>query len=122
MAVHLNGGGSVAAVHFPLDFNTSGPDNLGAKAMKMHIEFMKRNNIDVCFGDFNTITGNIADSIHEEFARCGAGYRLLLGRQITFLASFFDTVKVDINNPDDPLLEPLILTCPNQIERMNKSF
>ena len=84
-------GTKMAAIHFPLNFRGHGKENLGYKTMKNLLGFAKESNIEFVFGDFNTVPGNIGDSIM--LALEGEKYKFKLD-VLTFFGSFYDVIDI----------------------------
>ena len=83
-------------IYFPLDFKCIGPENQGAISMTNLCNLMKEYPRSVCaFGDFNTVPGNIENSIinavDDEF-------ELIWPEFPTFFGSYYDTIP---SNPND---------------------
>ena len=87
---------NVFAVHFPLDFKGIGPENQGAISMTNLCNLMKEYPRSVCaFGDFNTVPGNIENSITNAVDN---EFELIWPEFPTFFGSYYDTIP---SNPND---------------------
>lgn len=90
VGIKLNTGGIIWGIHFPLDFKGIGPNNQGAKAMTGLCKVLDSYIGSVCaIGDFNTIPGNIDESIRKVIPD---NKEFLVKNEITFFGSFYDTV------------------------------
>lgn len=91
IGITMDDGTMVWGVHFPIDFKGEGDQNLGAKAMVGLSNLMDAHPGSVAFGDFNTIHGEIEESVMSAIP----ANKYLIGDDITFLGAFYDTVKND---------------------------
>lgn len=82
---------TVWGIHFPIDFKGTGSENLCAKAMVGLCSLMDEHLGSVAFGDFNTIHGEMDTAIRANVS----DDKVFLGDDVTFLGSFYDTVKTD---------------------------
>lgn len=95
LGVKLTTGNIIWAIHFPLDFRNDGQNNHGYIAMVCLQNLMNNYPGSVCaFGDFNTIPGFITTSINSALR---PNYKLVYNTQPTFFGSYYDTIKVGIN-------------------------
>lgn len=93
LGVQFNNGQTVWSLHFPLDFKTPGPANLGAKAIVNLCNLMRSHPGSVCtIGDFNTIPGIIAQSIYDALP---SDFEFVIKNELSFFGAHYDTVKAD---------------------------
>lgn len=92
VGVKIEGYGIVWGIHFPLDFNGDGKENLGYKTMVNLQDMMNRYTDSMfAFGDFNTIPGKIDMAIRSAIK---PEYHFQLKDVLTFFASHFDNVSI----------------------------
>ena len=93
VGIKMIGGEIIWAVNFPLDFKFKGVENLGHKTMLNLQKVMTDFNGSVfAFGDFNTIHGDISDSIYSAISE---KFEFVVNsEELTFFGAFYDRINV----------------------------
>jgi hypothetical protein len=97
IVVKTKTGTVLVGCQFPIDLKRTGSDNLTGKAMKSLIALLDDciksvNDRAYGFGDFNTIEGNMAESVYDVLVK--TNWKMTDGIY-TFLASYYDEVQGD---------------------------